>query len=156
VSDLRAPTPTAAAELSTPDQTDLRAELWGVKQQLQKIAIDKIRYYQSNLGMVKSNLSRYTPLNFIKNARQHLDDINHLSNVYTKHQIDIERSKLAGISQRFEALSPEATLARGFAIVSGSDNRIIRSIGQIQTGISLNVRVSDGQFGVEVTNASLK
>lgn len=127
--DLRAPTPTAAAELATPNIADLQAGLFALTQQLH----------------------RYSPVATVARERQRLDETSLRAERALRQLVQLVRSNLAGVQASLSALSPLAILERGYAIVSKGDGATVSRMQQVTAGEDLQVRVSDGQFDVEVT-----
>ena len=67
------------------------------------------------------------------------------------HSLALNRKALAGLDQTLRAVGPASVLARGFAVVQRADTgSIVRSVGQVSNGDTLDVHVSDGEFGVQV------
>lgn len=126
--DLRAPTPTAAAELSTPDLQEL----------------------QARLAALHSRLQRQTPIAKINRARQQLDELSLRSGRALAQRTRWLRATLQGRTARLQALSPLAVLERGYAVVRAADGTLVRQASQVQPGAALDVRVQRGQLHVEV------
>jgi exodeoxyribonuclease VII large subunit len=150
VADLRAPTPTAAAELAVPDQADLRLELAELGQRLNR----SIQGFASELrwafNTIYNRLERNSPLVQIQSASQRVDELDHLLGATTNHMLQLMSTHLRGLSQHLAALNPSAVLERGFAIVTNQAGETIARVGQVSAGEPLNVQVSDGDFGVHV------
>jgi exodeoxyribonuclease VII large subunit len=150
VADLRAPTPTAAAELAVPDQADLRLELAELGQRLNR----SIQGFASELrwafNTIYNQLERNSPLVQIQSASQRVDELDHLLGATTNHMLQLMSTHLRGLSQHLAALNPSAVLERGFAIVTNQAGETIARVGQVSAGEPLNVQVSDGDFGVHV------
>lgn len=151
VADLRAPTPTAAAELATPDRVDLMAMLNDQYQRLVRASLGQAAAQRWTLNELKNRLQSYSPETRILNDRQRLDELTHRSERALETQMRLSGSQLMGLQHRLEALNPQAILKRGYAMVSSPDGSTIRSITQVQNGDALNVQVSDGKFNVQVT-----
>ncbi len=154
VADLRAPTPTAAAEMVTPNRDDLLLDLNGAKQRLAQIADSRISDRRWQLNELQARLKRLSPATRIQSDRQRLDELSYRAARSLSHFLEIQRTHLAATEQRLTDLNPQTILARGYAIVSQAnvDGKNVRSTKQVKAGDSLNVRVSDGEFGVEVTD----
>ncbi len=150
VADLRAPTPTAAAELATPDWADLMAALNDQNQRLVRATLGQTAAQRWTLKELRNRLQRQTPLTRIQNDRQRLDEFVHRSELTLGHQLKLHGSQLSGLGRRLESLNPMAILNRGYAVVSQADGTIVRSVTQVQPGDELNVRVSDGEFDIRV------
>lgn len=149
--DLRAPTPTAAAELATPvSRADLRAGLAGLKVRLGTALTAGVAVRQREIETLTARLRFVSPERRILSDRQQLDEITRRTLSATSHRLRLEQERLNGLNQRLCALNPLAVLARGFAVVSHTDGSLVRQTAQVKTGETLRVRVSDGEFGVEV------
>jgi len=153
VADLRAPTPTAAAELATPyHQDDLRAEVLALYRSLAQVMFGVVEDGRWTLDQVERRLERLSPLARVRNDRQRLDEIIRRVGLLLGHRVRLAHADLRGVQNRLLALSPRGVLERGFAIVSHPSGGVVRSTGQVASGDALDVRVSDGHFGVQVTD----
>lgn len=151
VADLRAPTPTAAAELATPNRFDLQAGLNELNQRLGRAVQNVLTNQRWALNRLENRLAVRSPLAAIRTGRQRLDDLLHRAALAQQHTLRIERTRLQGLSQRLDALNPLAVLQRGYAIVTRPDGEVVRSVTQAIPGTALRVQVSDGKFGARVT-----
>jgi exodeoxyribonuclease VII large subunit len=156
VSDLRAPTPTAAAELAVPDRLDLVAGLSDLGQRL--VGVVKVQTENRSwiLESLENDLRRSSPAFRIRSNRQRVDEIAIRLGVAVLHGQTLQRAGLNALEQRLIALNPMAVLQRGYAIVSTIDGRNVRLVGQVKSGDALQVRVSDGAFAAEVIEHSKK
>jgi len=148
--DLRAPTPTAAAELATPNRQDLWAALVDTSRRLAQ-AIGATR---STLGWqlndLRARLRLQSPAARVRSDRQHLDDLTYRAGIALRHRLVLQRARLGGAGQRLSALNPLAVLGRGYAAVTGADGVLVRSVHQVAPGEQLQVQVSDGTFAARV------
>jgi exodeoxyribonuclease VII large subunit len=151
--DLRAPTPTAAAELATPvTLIDLSAYLQGMKTRLAASTISLLTAQRNGLEASASRLRFVSPLRRIQTDRQRLDDFARLGVSALKHRVVLDKSRLQGFERRLEALNPLAVLGRGYAVVSRQvDGKLVSQVGQAKSGDRLRVRVSNGEFGATVS-----
>jgi exodeoxyribonuclease VII large subunit len=151
--DLRAPTPTAAAELATPVTiTDLLAYLQGMKTRLAAATLSLLTAHQSELATLSASLRFASPLRRIQIDRQRLDDYARRGLSALKHRLALDESRLKGFERRLEALSPLAVLGRGYAVVTRQvDGKLISQVEQAKPGDGIQVRVSDGAFGAVVS-----
>jgi len=127
VADLRAATPSAAAEVVVPDEQDLRRQVAGLA----------VRLAQS--------LDRGTRLGRERLART-ADRLEHL----LAQQLDRPRADLQRISAQLDALSPLRVLERGYAVPSGPDGRILRRLAEFPAGLPFSLRVADGRVAARV------
>lgn len=146
VADVRAPTPSAAAELCVPDEAEIRSYLAGMEGQLYASVMRRIEDRRVRLEALQRNLRHLGPLMRINNVLQYLDTLaNRLDNAMSRRyeraqaRFDLARSRLL-------AVGPQATLLRGYAIVRKADGTIVRHVAQVASGEELIVHVSDGQF----------
>jgi exodeoxyribonuclease VII large subunit len=151
--DLRAPTPTAAAELATPDRGELLDQLAETQARLERAAGTLLREWQLDLEARRTGLQRASPRARVQDGRQRLDEADRRARTALLHFLQIQRARLEGQGQRLDALSPGAVLSRGYAVVRRPDGEVIRRAGQVLPGDPLQVRVQEGQFGVQVTQA---
>ncbi|MBN2149501.1 MAG: exodeoxyribonuclease VII large subunit [Anaerolineales bacterium] len=146
VADLRAPTPTAAAELATPDQSDLQAAILDRKLRLGRTTRNYLDTQRWALTGAQNDLLLHSPRNRLASDRQRLDELSRRAESASAHAIELHRSRLDGAAQRLGALNPLAVLGRGFALLTNPAGEIVYSVRQAAPGQQLNVRVSDGSF----------
>jgi len=147
VADLRAPTPSAAAELVAPNRDDLARRLRSLKDQLTAGLGEAITRRRQVLAIETRALAQLSPRTWIDQRRQRVDDLSHAAQTIAAHRLSLSRERLNGLSSRLSALNPEATLARGYAIVRRKeDDLVVSRVEQVLPGDRLSVRVSDGEF----------
>lgn len=149
-SDLRAPTPTAAAELATPDRAELLASLAEMQQRLLRAIQARLGNLRWSLDTLNGRLQQRSPRWMIASDRQRMDDLFHRASISLGHYLAIQRTYLRGVEQNLAALSPLAILERGYAVVSHPDGRRVRSISQVASDDHIKVQVSDGEFYAQV------
>lgn len=154
--DLRAPTPTAAAELATPDQVDLRSSLRELRRELASSSKSILLEMRRRLELQHNRLLFRTPLSQINRDQQHLDELNHRAGRTLAHMLDLNRTHLAGLALRLQSLNPRAILQRGYSIVTHPDGTSVSSVKQVQPNDDLQVQVSDGGFPVRVQDSPAK
>ncbi|MCU0488344.1 MAG: exodeoxyribonuclease VII large subunit [Anaerolineales bacterium] len=149
-SDLRAATPTAAAELATPDRSELGKNLEAFSSRIVYAVDGKVEAYHRQLSRLANHFKLLSPQTRIRSSRQRVDDLSRQSIRQTQHLLQINRTRLDSATQRLAALNPTAILERGYAIVRSPTGKIIHSIQQVNPGESLEVLISDGQFDAQV------
>jgi exodeoxyribonuclease VII large subunit len=150
VSDLRAPTPPAAAELATPNQADLRLDLAELNDRLNRFTQSSTSELRWSFKELQNQLERNSPLNQIQSNSQRVDELDHRLGATTNHLLQLARIHLTGLMQHMAALNPMAVLERGYSIVTNQSGETIARVGQVSEGEALNVQVSDGDFDVHV------
>lgn len=150
VADLRAPTPSAAAELAVPDLSLFRPALTEMRAMLSTALDDALVARREALRARVQWLTFLSPQRLLDSDRQRVDAlVGHMA-ANVARGLERRRGRLAVAGSSLAAFSPQATLARGFAIVRGPDGELIRSIAQARPGASLSVQLSDGVFGATV------
>ena len=152
VADLRAPTPTAAAELATPDQAELRQELFHLFGRLGSAALGGIESRRWVLQTLRSRLRMQSPQARLLSDQQRLDELAHRMAQASRHRLQIEQARLQGTQLHLSALNPMGVLQRGFALVTSMDGSVVHRKDQVHQDQALQVQVSDGKFSVKVTS----
>jgi exodeoxyribonuclease VII large subunit len=149
VADLRAPTPSAAAELAVPDIYEIKQKINVYQNRLRmslvkKVEIMKLRYEKCMNSRVFKEPTRNINDNYLR-----IDNyIKRLENTIKIKQKE-EKTKYIELISKLDALSPLKTLTRGYSIVE-TDNKIIKSSKQLSTGDKIKLRFSDGQKNAEI------
>jgi exodeoxyribonuclease VII large subunit len=153
--DLRALTPTAAAELATQmTVTTLVENLQIIKQRLSSLVLLDLTEQRRAITNLRDGLRFFSPSRRILSDRQHLDDLARRAHAGVVHNRFLEVSRLEGLSKRVQALNPLQVLARGYAVVTLlEDGEIVHKVEQAHDGI--RIRVSDGEFDANVVKRSL-
>lgn len=153
-SDLRAPTPTAAAELATAVTLfDLASAMSDLGERAKMAMAGRLEGGRIELSNLESRLRFYSPARRLQSERQRADEWNRRLTAAPAHRLALEAEKVAGLGKRLVALSPFEVLARGYAVVTRqADGNLIRSVGQANEQEVIKVRVSDGTFDAIVNH----
>ena len=144
VSDLRAPTPSAAAELAVPDVYELKQKINTYQNRLRlslikKVEIMKLRYEKCMSSVVFKDPLRNVNDNYLK-----IDSyVKRLENTIRVKQKE-ENTKYVELISKLDALSPLKTLTRGFSITE-KDNKIVKSVSDLNSGDKIDIRFIDGK-----------
>lgn len=148
--DLRAPTPSAAAELAVPDENEIRGRLLSDMSALQSAVTARLKDYRARLDKLSSNKRLSSPFAYLDDRKMRLAD---LSDRLEKTEHDIlekKKDRLSHISAMLSAVSPLNTIARGYCAVFGEDGTLIKSVDGLSVGDKFRFRASDGEVGGEV------
>ncbi|HJS28612.1 MAG TPA: exodeoxyribonuclease VII large subunit [Anaerolineales bacterium] len=148
--DLRAPTPTAAAELATPDRLELAYSLAESDVRLNRAMELVLQGREASLLVLEGRLQRATPLQRILSDRQRIDELGGRASGALAARLAVLRARLGGLEQSLQSLNPQAILARGFSVVTRADGKVVRSTVDVRTGDEIRIRVSDGEFEATV------
>jgi exodeoxyribonuclease VII large subunit len=148
--DVRAPTPSAAAELVAPDQMELRAYVTGLSAALATALCREIEERRWKLTEQIRALKHLSPQAQLAQARQRVDDLLARAEAATRHSLTLNHERLAGLGGRLASASPLGTLERGYAIVRRRETgAVVQSVEQVTPGDTLDIRVTDGEFEAE-------
>ena len=152
--DLRAPTPTAAAELATQTTIDDLHDLLSTFQsRLATSTLNLVAEQKNNLSSFTAQLRYLSPARRIQSERQRVDELARRAYSSLLHRVQLQSARITGMRNRLEALSPLAVLARGYAVVTRRDDgSVISRVLQAKSGELIQVRVSDGQFDAEIAD----
>jgi len=155
VADLRAATPTAAAELITPDQTKLAGDLTDDEKHLTRIITQKIIQYREKAGWLEKNLQQQHPKRKLQEQSQQLDYFEmNLTRLQEKHIADLQK-KLQIVAAKMDSLSPLATLQRGFSITTRViNNTILDKADDVNIGDKIHIRLMKGNLECTVDGKS--
>ena len=145
VADVRAPTPSAAAELVVPDAYVLRRDLEIAAATLFRISRDRNAGRRSEVAAVQRLLERALP--DTQDLRRRVDDVEKVVQAATSRLLLESGRQVDGLSQRLRALDPVATLGRGFSIVQlPATGQVVSSARQVSEGDALEITVTDGSL----------
>ncbi len=146
VADVRAPTPSAAAELITLDQEEIRSTLSDYAATLNALMSDRIRQQRLRVQINERALAHLSPRVKLVNARQRLDEASGKLQAALKHALILKRERVNSRAAQLNAFNPLNVLARGYAVVRKESGEVVRSVAQVATDERLTIRVSDGEF----------
>ncbi|MBK8418396.1 exodeoxyribonuclease VII large subunit [Candidatus Villigracilis saccharophilus] len=146
--DLRAPTPTAAAELATPITIlDLSSDLLSARARLNDLTSNLLAEQKAVLSSMTARLKYVSPERQLQSEYQHLDEFSRRAYSALTHRIQLQASNVDGISKRLQSLNPQGILSRGYAIITRKDDGAVVSKTSQAHG-EMKVRVSDGEFEI--------
>ena len=149
VADKRAATPTMAAQLASPDGPEYRQQLDKTYQRLIKIILYLLKNYQQNLENLVKRLRH--PQQRIQDGFQRCDELTQRLNLGIKNQLQIRQQKILGLSRTLQAISPLASLSRGYAIVSdATDKKILRNSKEVKLDQKIITKLAKGELLCEV------
>ncbi|HOZ38012.1 MAG TPA: exodeoxyribonuclease VII large subunit [Anaerolineaceae bacterium] len=151
--DLRAPTPTAAAELATPiTSSDLRAELIATNQLMATSLKSKLTSLRQDLLLAENRLQRHSPAQRVRTFLQFQDETRERLERAMSHYLAQHQLKLQSQVARLESVSPMAVLRRGFAIVTDAQtHQLISRRNQTSPNQSIQIQLSDGKIAATIS-----
>ena len=168
VADLRAPTPSAAAELIVRDMVDLVRDLEGCTRRLGRELLNRLRDGQQRLDHARETLRRClghkidnyrrslehalailqtrTPVRELMLRRNRFGDLQRRLRDLPKHNFELARHRFERVAGILRVLGPNATLRRGYSITRNESGELIRSVATVRPRMKIRTRVSDGEF----------
>ncbi len=151
VADMRAPTPSAAAEMAVPEIEALFHEIHMQQTRLATAMTHVLEKKRRYLKQALSAVYYHAPLTSLARARQQVDDLLRRCTVHIHANIHTHQVQLQSLKARLNVLNPRATLARGYALVRfASDGSIMSHIKHVALGERLTIVLQDGTLVVEV------
>jgi exodeoxyribonuclease VII large subunit len=143
VADLRAPTPSAAAELVVPDKSAILDNLRKHYYTMVRLVQVKLEEQRGGIRQILRSHTFNKPLDYLQQSFQRVDDLERSLSSLMKHRLTLLKSSARSLDLRLLALSPRATLTRGYAIVY-RDNRVVTAAADLATGDMLRTVFHDG------------
>ncbi len=150
VADVRAPTPTGAAVLATPDMQEIRGYIDNLSVQMNDIVMEKVQSAERELQVLSRRLELRAPLNQIQQEQLAIGQLNvrllqWMTN-YLKHQ----RLLLSGMDQRLAAVNPDAVLKRGYALIELEGKGLVTSVHELNPDDNVRILMADGAANARI------
>lgn len=151
VSDMRAPTPSAAAELAVPDKRELMIRLDSFDERIILALKRKLAVSEERLDTLRAAVNRFSPVNLILAGKESVARAEDKVNILIKGYIDRARDRLAVSSGKVNALSPLSILSRGYSITE-ANGKIICKSSDLKVGDKIDILLSEGRIDAVVTD----
>lgn len=152
VADLRAPTPSAAAELAYFDCRTLLNSMQGYQERLERAVWNKIDVNRAKLERYGTRLQYLNPESRLRDRQQYAADVQERIQSAMEQKIKDKRHRLSLYLERFHGLSPLRKLNQGYSYVSDKEGKILTSVSQVKQGDGLLIYVTDGTIEASVQN----
>jgi exodeoxyribonuclease VII large subunit len=148
--DVRAPTPTGAAVLCTPNRADMKSELLGAQSRLESAMLAGTSRRWQDLDSLRQRLAYASPERQIQADKQQVADLASRQVRSFGHLLQLQRARLDGLHNRLAALNPTAVLQRGYALVQRPDGSLVKAAAGVNPGEALHVQMQDGKLVTRV------
>lgn len=152
VADLRAPTPSAAAELAVFDYRQLEKQMSEYKFKMQRVLSQKIEIYRMKLEKAGTKLKFLHPENKMREYRQRLMELEDRLRNHMQNHMQMKKHRFQIYLEKMKGLSPLEKLNQGFAYVETEEKKVLKSISQLKAGEQITVYVTDGIVDATVCN----
>ena len=151
VADVRASTPTDAAKLVVPDVAEQLHIVSVGRDRLRSALAGWLERERTLLATLRARPALADPGSLITHRADEVDALRERARRTTVHRLDRAADEIAHHRARARALSPLATLQRGYAVLQGADGHVLTSVADVATGTHVSVRVADGRVHAKVT-----
>ena len=146
VADLRAPTPSAAAELAVPDVRELKKQFMNVEKIMLQHLVSRTDYLRQRLNVLAQRPVLQSPQGYFDDRRMALArNEERLYSVMTA-RLERKKMKLFAQSEKLNSLNPLAILDRGFSVAFAPDGSVIKSVSELPEGTEFKLKLSDGDI----------
>lgn len=152
VADLRAATPSNAAELAVPDQDALRQQLDSMCAAMAAALDRQLISARRHLNVLSASPALQSPTGYLEQKRQNLERLQERLVAAQTRSLDRRKQSFIGLTAKLDAMSPLKVLARGYAMTQAEDGAVIRSVRQVNTGDQIQISLSDGRIAASVTD----
>lgn len=150
VADLRAATPSNAAELSVQDQDALRQILDSMLSTMSTALIRQLRTSKRHLQVLAGSNCLQSPLGYLQSRKDALSAAANRMSASQARYVQAKKQRYVGLTAKLDAMSPLKVLSRGYTMTKAGDGSLLRSIKQTRAGESLTILLSDGQLTASV------
>ncbi len=152
VADLRAATPSNAAELAVPDREALAETLDSMSDTMVTALTRQIRSAKQHLDTLSKSPALQSPTGYLEQKQKNVDYLTNRLIAAQNQNISRNSRRFVAVTAKLDAMSPLKVLTRGYAMARAEDGRILRSIRQTEPGERITVRLSDGSLSAVVMN----
>ncbi len=150
VADLRAATPSNGAELAVPDQDEMRQYIDSIDIRSRQALTKKLEHYRRVLTEIASRPVLKSPTGYIELKRMQTEMLRNRLLAVQERRVNYLRRSYVGYAAALDALSPLKVLARGYAVPSGSDGRVIKTADDANVGDCIDLTLSKGELRCRV------
>ena len=152
VADLRAPTPSAAAELAVNDYRSVVESVSVYRQRMYRAMSTRLDFYRSRLANFSTKFGYLSPEYRLREQRQRLADVESSLQNAMEGKLKENRHRLSLYVERFTGLSPLRKLNQGFSYVADQEKRTLTSVKQVKNGDTIYISVTDGTIEAQVNS----
>lgn len=150
VADLRAATPSNAAELAVPDQLELRQQLEAKRAMLLTLMQKRLKQERQSVSALASSRCLRSPLNYINDRRLQLDYTHRRLGAASNGLVSTNRERFVHLAAKLDAMSPLKVLGRGYSVTLDENGKLVKSVKAVACGDRLQIKMSDGTVSAQV------
>ena len=150
VADLRAATPSNAAELAVPDQDALRQNLDAMSDSMESALNRQVKSARQHLNVLSRSAALQSPAGYLNQKRKNLELLKNRLTAAENRDMDRKKQQFIRLTSKLDAMSPLKVLTRGYSIAMTEDDQVITSAAQVQPGDVVKVSLRDGFITAQV------
>lgn len=152
VSDKRAPTPSAAAELAVPESEELKRKFGNVVSRMQTLTEAKLKSHRQMLKMLSERRALTQPSAYIDDKRMMLISLTKELESSVNYKLTAEKQKFARLSSVLEAVSPLKVISKGYSAVFKDGGKLVKSVDDLNEGDDVSFKLTDGSINAKVVS----
>jgi exodeoxyribonuclease VII large subunit len=150
VSDMRAPTPSAAAEIAVPSFKVLNNTIESYKRHLNRSIENNLRDIDSRIKLLSKTIDAHSPMNYIANQYNHIDNLQNRLLAIINSRLQLKKEKLGRVNAIIDAHNPLKVLNKGYALIQEANGRLITEIEQLRSNKEIAITIKEGKAKAEI------
>ena len=155
VADLRAPTPSAAAELAFPDTAEILSRVKVLGRKAEDSTVNRLNNLQNRLEIMRKSVELHSPSTYLASRENTLALLKGRLNNAQKTIFDDAQNRFRMLCTRLEGVNPLAVLSHGYSVVENRAGSIVSSVADVETGELITIKLSDGEINATVTEKKI-
>ena len=150
VADLRAATPSNAAELAVPDRDALRQNLDSMSDAMASILNRQVKFARQHLNVLSRSAALRSPTGYLDQKRKQLELLNNRLSSAQNRSVEQKKQRFIRLTSKLDAMSPLKVLTRGYSIAMTGDEQVLTSVKQVSPGDEVKLSLQDGVIAANV------
>ena len=150
VADLRAATPSNAAELAVPDRDALRQNLDSMSDAMASILNRQVKFARQHLNVLSRSAALRSPTGYLDQKRKQLELLNNRLSSAQNRSVEQKKQQFIRLTSKLDAMSPLKVLTRGYSIAMTGDEQVLTSVKQVSPGDEVKLSLQDGVITANV------
>lgn len=154
VADLRAATPSNAAELAVPDQDSLRQSLDAMLSSMETVILRQLKASRQHLNVLRESPALQSPMQYIALKRNGLQYLSTDLATVQQRNISNKKQHFISLTAKLDAMSPLKVLTRGYAFVQNTEAAVVRTVKQVKAGDDIRIILNDGTINATINDVT--
>lgn len=150
VADLRAPTPSAAAELAAPAREELAESIRNCAQRMTRALAERMSFLRDKTSNLQSSYALRRPVDVVHHHQQRLDDLTKGLEMQFSHKVETSLNKVKSLERNLISLSPQSILSRGYSLCFNREGELVNSADSLTSGEKVKIQFDKGRASAEI------